>query len=42
MAKFSSVKDFSKSKPLIAPLNLNEAQLAVVPMVSGERIERNF
>ncbi len=27
MAKFSRVKDFSKSKPLIAPLNLNEAQL---------------
>jgi DNA-directed RNA polymerase beta' subunit len=27
MAKFSSVKDFSKSKPLIAPLDLNEAQL---------------
>ncbi len=27
MAKFSSVKDFSKSKPLLAPLDLNEAQL---------------
>jgi DNA-directed RNA polymerase beta' subunit len=27
MAKFSSIKDFSKSKPLIAPFNLNEAQL---------------
>ncbi len=27
MPKFSSVKDFSKSKPLIAPFNLNEAQL---------------
>jgi len=27
MAKFSSVKNFSKSKPLIAPLDLNEAQL---------------
>ena len=27
MAKFSSVKDFSKSKPLIAPIDLNEAQL---------------
>ena len=27
MAKFTSVKDFSKSKPLIAPLDLNEAQL---------------
>ncbi|HVO28531.1 MAG TPA: DNA-directed RNA polymerase subunit beta, partial [Candidatus Paceibacterota bacterium] len=28
MAKFSSVKNFSKSKPLIAPFNLNEAQLS--------------
>ncbi len=27
MAKFTSTKDFSKSKPLISPLNLNEAQL---------------
>src|SRR6202451_1405186 len=27
MPKFTSVKDFSKSKPLIAPFNLNEAQL---------------
>ena len=27
MAKFSSIKNFSKSKPLIAPFNLNEAQL---------------
>jgi DNA-directed RNA polymerase subunit beta len=27
MPKFSSTKDFSKSKPLIAPFNLNEAQL---------------
>src|SRR5579863_4480585 len=27
MANFSSTKDFSKSKPLIAPFNLNEAQL---------------
>ena len=27
MSKFSSVKDFSKSKQLIAPFNLNEAQL---------------
>ncbi len=27
MAKFTSPKDFSKSKPLIAPFNLNEAQL---------------
>jgi DNA-directed RNA polymerase beta' subunit len=28
MAKFTSIKDFSKSKPLIAPFNLNEAQLS--------------
>ena len=27
MAKFTSTKDFSKSKPLISPYNLNEAQL---------------
>ena len=27
MAKFTSTKDFSKSKPLITPFNLNEAQL---------------
>src|SRR5580693_951671 len=27
MSKFLSIKDFSKSKPLIAPFNLNEAQL---------------
>ena len=27
MAKFTSVKHFGKSKPLIAPFNLNEAQL---------------
>jgi len=27
MAKFASVKDFSKAKTLIAPFNLNEAQL---------------
>src|ERR1700733_3458826 len=27
MAKFTSTKDFSKSKPLIPPYNLNEAQL---------------
>jgi DNA-directed RNA polymerase beta' subunit len=27
MAKFTSTKDFSKSKPLISPHNLNEAQL---------------
>ncbi len=27
MAKFTSIKDFSKSKPLIAPFNLNEMQL---------------
>ncbi len=27
MPKYTSTKDFSKSKPLIAPFNLNEAQL---------------
>jgi DNA-directed RNA polymerase beta' subunit len=27
MAKFTTTKDFSKSKPLISPYNLNEAQL---------------
>jgi DNA-directed RNA polymerase beta subunit len=41
MAKFSSVKDFSKSKPLIAPFNLNEAQLKSYQWFL-KRVEGNF
>jgi DNA-directed RNA polymerase beta' subunit len=42
MAKFTSIKDFSKSKPLIAPFNLNEAQLKSYQWFLGKGLREIF
>jgi len=39
MAKFSKIKDFSKSKSLIAPFNLNEAQLKSYQWFLGKGLQ---
>ena len=42
MPRFSSVKDFSKSKQIIAPFNLNEAQLKSYQWFLEKGLEGNF